>query len=297
MDAVTARLGNCSAAEPFFPEASGRKAVFQVLGPMAFQNFIRFIRPLPFAFVLIVISTLCHAQEVRVGIGFAIPPYVIQEKDAGVEVDVIREAFKAAGHEAVFVYLPNLRLPLAFAQGKVDCIASNAAYDLAKDSKREVFPSDTTVVFQNFAVTIEDRKHSINSIQDLADKRVLGFNNARKYLGAEFAAMAQENTEYAELADQSLQVRMLYSGRVDTIITDKRIFLWWRGKLAGSPLSETLHLKRPVSFHPIFPSAPRHVAFAIDSLRDAFNDGLEKIRSNGVFAGVVARYVGLEHNE
>lgn len=121
-----------------------------------------------------------HAREVRVGIGFAIPPYVIKNADSGIEVDVVRQALNAAGYQAKFMYLPNLRLPVAFAQGKVDCIAVNVSYDLAGDTGTDVYPSDTTVVFQNYAITVGRHAPSIKSIGDLAGKEVLGFNNASK---------------------------------------------------------------------------------------------------------------------
>lgn len=238
-----------------------------------------------------------HAREIRVGIGFSIPPYVITEQDAGVEVDAIREAFKAVGHDAVFVYLPNLRLPVAFETGDVDCVASNAAYDIAKDSGRKAFPSDTTVVFRNFAISLTQNALAIPSVSSLENKRVLGFNNARKYLGSEFALMADSNPQYSELADQALQVRMLYSERVQVIISEKRIFLYWRKKLAESSLSQTIDLTSDITFSPIFSSAPRNVSFSTQKLRDQFDAGLATIKANGAFDAVVAKYTGVEQSE
>jgi len=246
---------------------------------------------------MVLVTSVCLAQEVRIGIGFAVPPYVIQEEDAGVEVDIIREAFRAVGHDAAFVYLPNLRLPLAFAQGTVECVAVNAAYDLAGDSGRAAYSSDITVVFQNYAVTLQKSHVSIASIQDLGGKKVLAFNNASKYLGPEFAAMAKSNPGYRELADQSLQVRMLYSKRVDSVISDKRIFTYWRNKLVRLFLSDTMDISQPLVFNAIFPPAPRHVAFGDSDMRDAFNLGLAAIKKNGVFDAIEAKYIGIESSE
>ncbi len=236
-------------------------------------------------------APVCAAQEVKVGIGFAIPPYVIKETNSGVEVDIIREAFKAQGHKATFVYLPNLRLPLAFSQGEVDCIATNAAYDLAVDIKGKVFASKITAVFQNYAVSLRDRNLNIKRIMDLADKEVLGFNNAAKYLGPDFTAMANNNDRYWELADQSLQVRLLYSQRADVVVSDKRIFLWWREKLAQSKVPLPIDLDQPLIFSPIFPPAPRHVAFSDSALRDAFDAGLSAIKENGITQSIATQYL------
>lgn len=234
------------------------------------------------------------AAKVRVGIGFAIPPYVIKADDAGVEVDIIREAFKLAGHEAEFLYLPNLRLPVAFAEGHVDCVATNAAYDLGGDSGRPAYCSRTTVVFQNMAVSLEKNGFAIASIGNLTDKRVLAFHNAAKYLGREFAAMAEANPQYSELADQALQVRMLYSGRVDVVVSDQRIFFYWRKQMARSLMAERVDMRLRVVFHAIFPPSPRHVAFRDATLREQFNEGLASLRQCGGDRVIEARYAGVE---
>lgn len=246
-----------------------------------------------FGLVLVLIMCSCgfaQAEEIRVGIGFAIPPYVIKELDSGLEVDIIRSAFEAVGHDVKFVYLPNLRLPVEFALGNVECIAANAAYDLAKDSGRPVYQSEDTISLQNFAITLRRLKLSIDSLKDLEYKQVLAFNNAVKYLGPAYAAVAKANPHYSELADQSLQVRMLYSSRVEVVVADKRIFLWWRDLIVKSNLSGDLDLFTPLTFHPIFPPSPRLVHLNSDSLRQQFNAGLESIRNSGVYDRIIERY-------
>ncbi|WP_158947415.1 substrate-binding periplasmic protein [Pseudodesulfovibrio cashew] len=250
---------------------------------------LRFV-PVLWGLLFLLFAVDCQARTVRVGIGFAIPPYVIRESHAGIEVDVIRESLKAAGLEVEFVYLPNLRLPVEYAAGNVDGIATNTAYDLAGDSGRETYSSGTTIILQNYAVTLLTAE-PVNSFDDMEDKRVLAFNNAVKYLGPDFGKMTKRNDRYSELADQSLQVRMLYSGRVDVVVADKRILLWWRDKLANSPLAQKLELKKPLRFNAVFPPSPRHVAFADPGLRDAFDRGLDTIRRSGLHAAILQRYL------
>lgn len=244
-------------------------------------------------FILLGEPLFCLAESVRVGIGFTIPPYVIREKDAGLEVDTIREAFRAVGIEVEFLYLPNLRLPLAFADGSVDCVAANAMYDLAGDSGVPVHYSDITVIFQNFAITLQKNEFHITSISDLNGKRVLGFNNAAKFLGGEYATMAAFNDLYSELDDQALQVRMLCSDRVDVVIADKRIFLYWHNQLVKSSNAGTLTLEKEFVFHPIFSPAPRHLGFRDETLRSRFNKGLYALRRAGGIKAIEERYAGV----
>ena len=242
------------------------------------------------AAVLLTLVAAAQAGPVRVGIGFAIAPYVLRDRDAGLEVDLLRAAFAASGLEAEFVYLPNLRLPLAFADKEVDCLATSVGYDVAGRTGCPAFYSVPTLTFRNQAVALEHRHLPIDSIDDLRGYVVLGFQDAANYLGREFAAMTRGNDLYSELSDQSLQVRMLFSGRVDVVISERRVFLYWRNRLRSSPAGQALDLDQDVRFNPIFPAQERQAAFVRESLRDRFNKGLEAIRESGEYDRIVRSY-------
>jgi polar amino acid transport system substrate-binding protein len=251
------------------------------------------LRPLLVAAALVAVlsaSASARASEVRVGVGFAIAPYALREQDAGLEVDVIRAAFRAAGLEARFVFLPNLRLPMALAQGDVDCLASSVGYDMAERTGRPVFYSAPTLTFRNYAVSLAVRELPIRSVADLSGYMVLGFQDAASYLGPEFKAMARDNDLYSELGDQSLQVRMLFSGRVDVVISERRVFLYWRNRLKGSPAGRAVDLDQAVTFHPIFPAQDRQVVFVDKPLCGEFDTSMAAIRESGSFQRIVRAY-------
>ncbi|BCS88264.1 substrate-binding periplasmic protein [Pseudodesulfovibrio sediminis] len=239
---------------------------------------------------ILLIVPPCRAETVLVGVGYSMPPYVIRETQSGLEVEIIREAFKAVGHDVEFSYLPNLRLPLALNEGRVDAIAANVAYDVKSEAAVVAFDSEVTLKYHNYAIALADRDVRIIQIDDLKKLRVLGFNNASKYLGPEYAAMAATNANYSEIADQALQVRLLYSKRVDVVIADKRIFLYWRQYLENSQQAAALGMEQQVVFFPVFPPAPRHLSFRSDSLRGQFNAGLDAIRQNGMYATLIKEY-------
>ena len=161
-----------------------------------------------------------RAREVRVGIGFVLPPYVIRENDSGLEVEIIRRALAEAGHTAVFVYLPNLRLVLEMGRGNLDAVAANRAYDLGRETGKPAYVSGPTVEFHNYAITRRADGLVIRSLDDLRGKRVLAFQNARKYLGREFREAVASVKCYREVADQSLHAGMLYADRTDVVISD-----------------------------------------------------------------------------
>ena len=199
-------------------------------------------------------------------------------------------ALRISGHKARFVYLPNLRLPIEYSLGNVDCVVANKSYDLSDDSGLKTYTSMDTIVYQNYAMTLAQNNATIRSIRDLVDMRVLGFNNAAKYLGSQFAEMARDNKEYSELADQSLQVGMLYSGRVEVVVSDKRIFLWWRKKKMEKPEANDPDFTAPLDFHPIFPPAHRCVYFHDEQLRNGFNNAIQQMIETGQFDSIIRHY-------
>ncbi|WP_319471059.1 transporter substrate-binding domain-containing protein [uncultured Pseudodesulfovibrio sp.] len=235
----------------------------------------------------------CLADTVRIGIGSDLAPYVFSKPRVGLEVEIIREALRAAGHEADFVFLPNMRFTIEFAQGNVDGIAVNTEFDLAADSGRPSFGSRTTVVYNNYAIFLKKRKISVNSIADLAGLNVLGFNNATKFLEPEFAALMEDNPLYLEVTDQSRQVLMLFNKRVDVVVADKLIFNYWLTRLIRLGAVELLDMRKRLEFARIFAPAPRSVQFADQTLRDDFDRGLSEIIRNGLRDAIENRYGGV----
>ncbi|WP_316896873.1 transporter substrate-binding domain-containing protein [Pseudodesulfovibrio indicus] len=235
------------------------------------------------------------SESVRVGMGFAIAPYVLRAENSGLEVDVIREAFKAAGVSVEFSFLPNLRLPIAFAERDVDCLALSVGYDLEKVAGRRVYGSKPTIAFRNHVVSLASRHLRFDSLEDLKGLVVLGFQDACNYLGPEFADYARGNDLYSELSDQALQVRMLFSGRVDAVISERRVFLYWRDRLESTPVARAVDLDQDVVMAPLFPEQARQVVFGTPSLCQRFDQGLAAIRASGLYDEILKRYDTAEY--
>lgn len=229
-------------------------------------------------------------NKITIAIGKALPPYVIQDDDTGIEVDIIRNALRAKGYIVDFQYLPNLRIPIHFKKKIVNGIAANAAYDIGKNINAKVYHTNTTIVYQNYAIALESRKFKITRIDDLVDKKVIGFQNATNYLGPVFASMAKRNKFYEENASQNLQVNRLYKHRTDVVISDKRIFLYWRNNAVYKAILQLHDVTQPTKFYPIFPPAPRRCSFSDEKVRNDFNEGLEIIHKNGTYDKILAKY-------
>ncbi len=218
------------------------------------------------------------AEEIHLVQGI-LPPYAIPENDSGIEVDIIRTAMSKKGHTVKIRYVPFGRVARDFSRSK-----SDAGSPLAPSSGIIAEYSDSHLVYENVAVTLDENGLEIKNINQLGIYRVVAFTDAKIFLGSVFAGMANGNSEYREVGNQINQNRLLHKKRVDVTIGDYRIFQYYDKKLASE---EKL---KPIKFHRIFSPTPYNVAFKDERLRDDFNAGLQEMRSTGEYEKIISKY-------
>ncbi len=234
-----------------------------------------------------------QAEPVRLSVGLTVEPYIFNPQGAsvdrsGFEVDIVREALALEGHDVEFVHEPLGRTKISFKQGHVDGVMDVKEYYPEIEGS---FLSDEHVTYYNYAVSLKSRNLEISEIADLMHKRVVAFQQARIAFGEEFAAMAEDNPGYLEVANQESQIAMLFLGRADVLVLDRRIFMYHRNRLTEVPVDQ------PVSTHELFEPSNFRIAFDEREIRDAFNRGLRKIRESGRYEEIVGSYVGAESHQ
>ncbi|MBF0111615.1 MAG: transporter substrate-binding domain-containing protein [Desulfamplus sp.] len=231
--------------------------------------------------VMVMIPYTLLAEELIMGVGLALPPYFIEESNSGFELDIIKESLKFKGHTVNFKFIPFARIPIYFSEGKVNCVST-----INENSGIEAHYSDNHVSYQNFAITLKSNNVVINSIADLKDKEVLAFQNAKLYLGKEFAEMAEKNPKYEEIASQQSQTIRLYLNRTQVFIGDGNIFKYYSKQVA-----DKADTTQEVVFHSIFPKTDYKVAFNSEQLMKEFNEGLHHIKSSGLYDTLLSKYI------
>ena len=225
------------------------------------------------------------AKELALATSLSIPPYILKDSNSGIQLEIVKEALKVKGYEIrEMVYASNKRVQKMFEQNKVDGII-NLASNLPN-----VFYSDTIIEYENVAIALKKHNFKINNIDDLKDKNVLAFQNANKFLTADFSAMAKKNRRYKEVINQIAQVHNLYKERTEVIVMGKRIFLYFRNQ-AKLKQSKTIGLSNPITIYKIFPPTPRRMGFHTQQLRDEFNNGLKQIKISGKYQNLVDKYL------
>jgi polar amino acid transport system substrate-binding protein len=230
--------------------------------------------------VLLFISLTASAQSLRFGFGTHKPPYIYENQARGLEYDIVLAAASLGGLEVEPYYAPMERLSMMMRKGQLDAVTTTN--ELNGDSP---FYSDVYIRYQNVAVALRSRNLTIERISDLTAYSVNAFQRARVMLGSEYQTMAESNPRYREEAFQIARNRMLYSGRVDVVVTDMRILRYF-----NLEVHTQVDVSQPLTIYPIFPGTDYKLGCLKQSDCERFSKGLALLRSSGDYAVIEQRY-------
>jgi len=226
---------------------------------------------------------LAGEKTIMVSVDHATQPFTLPDSDSGLQVDIIRAAFASQSTPVTFVFLSSKRTALAFKSGLVDVLTDDKPGNKVTNAQSH-WP---VMTFRNQAITFAPKHLKLNSIADLSKLRVVAFQEARLYLGAEFAAMAKNNRAYVELPH--MPSRMLSLNRTDVIVSQPDIF---RFNLSNenSP-TQNQHVFESFEYHDILPAANQYwFGFRDEELRDRFERGIAAIYANGEIDALFLQY-------
>ena len=229
-------------------------------------------------------------NTITLAAGLTVEPYIIEAEDSGFESDIVRESFALEGRKVRFVYQPLRRTKISFQNGTVDGVMTIKA---GQPEIQNSFVAEEYITYHNFAVTLQSRNLKISTVSDLKDKNIYAFQQARLSLGKTFELMAENNSEYMEMANQKNQIVMLFSRRIEVIVLDSRIFKYHYKKLRDFPgsLAKNISFEEPVIFHDLFESSSYRMAFKTENVRDVFDRGLKKLKESGRYIQIIESYV------
>lgn len=231
---------------------------------------------------LLLLAIPANGRDLLIATSSSIPPYVITDQHRGIVVEVLQEALLPRGHQIEFVYAPNRRVEHMIKERQVDGV-----YNLAANSLENVFYSEAIIDYHNVVITLADFPRPIDSIEALKGLRVMVFQNAPKFLGPELGKLIEDGHDFPEVSNQRSQVLMLFRGRADAIIIERRIFEYFYNQLRSSG-----EISGRYRIHTLFPPAPRYAAFIDKDTRDRFNEGLQELKDSGRLQAIIERYLG-----
>ena len=223
-----------------------------------------------------------QAAPLRIGVSFSIPPYVLQEENRGIELDILRATLP----DVQIVYLPLARTWQGLSTGELD-----GTINVHPGLIPGVYYSARVLTFHNrfFTQAAQIPSGSLHALSDLAGLKVAAFQYAHRILGEEYAANVASIPGYTETPKQILQVRQLVMGRVDAIVMEQRVFEYYLNQVRQEQPANAAPLPA-LAMHDLLPPTIYHFAFRDPAVRDSFDQQLTRLRANGQFAAILARY-------
>ena len=218
-----------------------------------------------------------EAASIRVGLHLSAPWsfYTASGELDGIEYQLVSRIFSRAGFAVEYELHSYSRLIKQFSDKKLDC-ASPMAIKLAEASY-----STDYLPFQDVAVSLQHRQLRIDKLAALADKRIVAYQQAEQVLGPAFSRVIA-NASYLELAERELQLELLFSGRVDVVIGERRVLHYLAAALAPQYRLTT---------HRLFAEKAYPAACWQPELTEIFNQGLRQLQRSGEYQQLLQQYM------
>lgn len=215
-------------------------------------------------------------EPLAVMFGISRPPYVMEENQTGISVELAREVFARMGRRFVAVFGANKRLEISLKHEQVDVAVE------VQPTDSSLYYSAPFIAYRNYVVSRERDDITFRDWPDLAGHSVCAWQNAKENLGPRFAETIPSFSDYREFALQKRQVRQWLKGGCEAILIDDTLLKWWIQDLqreSGIP-----HEIKPR--YAAFPGDNAlwwFVGFRDSRLRDEFNRQLSAMQKDGTY--------------
>jgi len=211
------------------------------------------------------------------------PPYeyLRDGQAAGVNVDLIREAFSRMGVEPDFEPMPWKRALYELKHGQILALSSGF-----KTPKREIFsyfPTESLAMETVMVIALSESELEVKSLEDLRGLRV---GVIREYAyGHAFDSM--EGLNKIEANSNPFLLKMLFSRRMDVVIGNKAVF---------THLARDMDTLSQIKFIYEIGSEPLYLFFSrargkdAESLSRDFGKAVKSMHEDGTFKAIEARY-------
>lgn len=199
---------------------------------------------------------------------------------SGREAEVISATLERCGHTVSFEIQPFVRHWSSFKNGTGDAVATvPVGMDLGGTATAPYF------YYQNGVSMLKDQPFTVDSVDDLAGKRVVAFKNAKNIL-PELKGKTRDFKNYREISDQSVHSQLLFANRVDAVIGDGMIFAEYINSLRDSTQRLKFDPNQEIEFKSVFLPSPRMMVFRNPRLAADFDRCFKQVEADGTIARI-----------
>jgi polar amino acid transport system substrate-binding protein len=175
---------------------------------------------------------------------------------------------------------------IVYQTGEADAV-SDINPNVIKNSGLKGYESVFAYAYENVAVSLKKNGFKLTRINDLANHSLVSWQGAKTMLGGEYAAMAEKNKKYREVADQKTQIKLLYGGREDVIQLDRQIFKYYRNRVAKEKAFNT---NQPIDIFPLFGKNECSFLFRDKKVQEIFDRNFKKLKKSGGYDKIFRKY-------
>jgi polar amino acid transport system substrate-binding protein len=240
------------------------------------------------ALLFLFASVIVAAQTPLVLITEPWPPYIIQNEKgefSGVHTEIILAAFKEMKQDVKIEAYPWKRC-----LGMVEDKEADAIFTLNKNAEREKFlyfpalaVADSPSVF--FVLKEKAGKIKYDSFKDLVGLSI-GITNGKEYEGG---LLQQKDLKFDTAAKDEMNISKLGLGRIDLWPSDMYVGYEMINKVEGGKYKGLItHLPKYLNNSEVYIGFAKKPGY--DKLADKFSEALAKLKKNGVYNAIVAKY-------
>lgn len=226
-------------------------------------------------------DAIVATSQIELIAGLAKPPFIIEENGKGMQLDIIREALSTESYSVNFLHIPLGRNITSYQRLNLDGLIT-----LPNNYEHPaMYLSSPYITYQNVAISLTENKFIINKISALANKSVVAFQHAKKFLGDDYSNAISFAIDYQEQANQIKQIEKLFLRNTEVIILDINIFKHF------IKTTNDKRFQKPFRVHYIF--KPRHYSagFRDEALRDKFDHGIKRMKDDGSYQKIIDNYL------
>lgn len=218
------------------------------------------------------------SKKVVVGTILHNPPYVFENPSSGIDIDIIRIAFRHEGLSVRFVHAPLIRVGVLLDAGNVDAMT---AHPTRPD---QCYLSDDYGYWHNGISVRTDLADAVHGVSDLVSLNVGMFPVAEQVFAKELKGLVDQFASKTLIFSTPPILRLFEYGRIDAYIGDFWGLDYWHYQTAGPDVPP------PYTVVHEFPPTARQLCFTDRGLLDAFNKGLAKARESGELDDNLRKY-------
>ena len=230
---------------------------------------------------------IASAQEITMAFGKNIPPYIFEQENKGIEIDIISASLAYKGHTLKPHYFPLSRIPIAFKNKQVDAVMGDMGDDLMSFGG---FYAEPAVTYENVFISLKGKNIKLKTPNDLDFLKVVAFQEAVKRYPL-WLKKVKDEYRLLSISDQIRQVKLLNLGRYDVVLSDRYIFKYFAKQVRNHNIIEVGDYHEH-QFTTIDPNHYRPV-FRDKNIRDDFNLGLQQLKENGELKAIYQKYINL----